>query len=253
MAAIPVALEHDSIYECVFETRFGPGTPSTAELMPGMLFASLRKDLTASYALPFYQVPLALRESDPNFRYQPTHILQGPGIRLLVGPRVIAVSFLRPYPGWGAVVPRITECMQAALATGFMGSPERCSIKYLNLLIGDTPQRDLRKLRLNLQLAEFTLQVPGVSVRAEVQLNGCINVIEIVGKAKLSIANVLPSGEAEGLLLAVDTIKNGPFGSFSHELPQLLETMHATEKQVFFGLLTEETLGSMGPKYSGEH
>jgi hypothetical protein len=36
-------------------------------------------------------------------------------------------------------------------------------------------------------------------------------------------------------------------------LPDLLDKVHSTEKEVFFGLLSKETLEKLGPQYPTSH
>ena len=77
MTEIPIALAHDTIYECVFEVRFASGHPAMEELMPGMLFSGLNKHFNALQQLPFAQFPKAARGFDPNLAFVPTMSLFG--------------------------------------------------------------------------------------------------------------------------------------------------------------------------------
>src|ERR1700694_4860923 len=144
--SLPVVLKTDTIYECVFEVRFAVGNPSMADLLPGMLFQRLRQYFSTSRQLPMFAFPQALRDADPNLRYQPTHALEGKDLTLTFGPYVLGMSFPKPYGGWRVVQPRILECMQAALDTQLPGAPERFSLKYINLLMYGRNELDLSQL-----------------------------------------------------------------------------------------------------------
>ena len=60
------------------------------------------------------------------------------------------------------------------------------------------------------------------------------------------------SGTSEtrnGLVLDIDSIYMGPFDDFWGEAESLLELVHRDEKDLFFELLTEETVRDYGPEF----
>ena len=254
MAPLPVALKSDTIVECVFEVRFAAGNPSAADLLPGMVFDRLRKYFQNSTQLPIAQIPKLLRDQNPQLLYQPTHALQGRNnVRMMLGQRVVALSFAKPYQGWEFVQSRIVECIQGVLSTDLTGTPERFSLKYSNVLSHGRDENDLSQLKLRVSLDEFTLRAAATVIRAEIDRNDCINIVEVMSGATVVLQ--LPAGvvQAKGVLLSVDTVRNGPFANFSKDLPQMLETAHTTEKEIFFGLLEKQTLEKLGPVYATEH
>jgi len=246
------SLKTDTIYECAFELRFvATGNPSAADLLPGILFRALRAQFTASRQLPFATVPLALRQQ-ANLRYMPTTVLEGKELSVAFGPNVMVVSMPRPYQGWQSVRGRIMECVHAAIEPGLIGNVERISLKYVNLLtLGRTPF-DLGQLKVRLELDDLVAEGP-VAIRSEIQRNDCIVVVDIVSGATVQVTR--PQGEsATGVILTVDAIKRGSFdNTFSQQLPGLLDTVHRTEKEVFFSLLADETLKQLGPSYGTAH
>jgi len=172
---------------------------------------------------------------------------------MMLGQRVVALSFPKPYQGWRVVQPRILECIQSVIDTGLTGAPERFSLKYLNMLTYGRDENDLSQLKLRLMLDDFAIRGAGTMIRAEIERNDCVNVVEVYSGATVNVAFTHEQNQATGVVLAVDTIRNGPFGNFSAELPQMLETAHTTEKEIFFGLLDERTLEKLGPTYATQH
>ena len=196
--------------------------------------------------LPLARAPRELLTAQPQLAYQVTRRLEGAGPTLLIGARTVAVTFTRPYEGWNAVRPTILHCIQAALATGMFGGVERCSIRYVNLLPVGADEHDLSQLKLKFGLGDFALRREGVMVRSEIERDGSITVVEIMSGATLS--NSQGKFEpATGVLCNVDTIRFGPFEDFNRDLPMVLDEIHNTEKGVYFGLLTDETLNKLEP------
>lgn len=246
---LPVALKSDTIAECVFEVRFAPGNPSVAELLPGIIFQRLNSWLSTSLQLPTAQIPAAMRAMDPNMRYQPTHALEGKGVRVVFGPQELAIAFARPYPGWSVVRPRILECVELVARTGLTGQPERCGLKYVNLLTGGRDAFDISQLKIRIELDGFTLS-NSLGVHAEVQLQGCVSIIDVLSGATVT-SNVQGHNVTNtGVVVSVDTQHAGPYRDFLKELPDVLDLVHNTEKQVYFSLLQKDTLEKLGPMYS---
>jgi uncharacterized protein (TIGR04255 family) len=247
---VPVGLTRDTIVECVFEMRFSAGGhAAVAELLPGLVFGKLPKRFQNLIPMPLSQVPKLMRDQNPQLRYAPTHALQGQYIRMLFGPHVTAVSFPKPYVGWEHVQPAILECMNAVFDTGMTGKPERFSLKYVNLLQQGRNEFDLSQINLQFKLADFPLREEGVIVRGEIEHNGCITLVEIASGAKVSVQG--SPGES-GVLMSVDTSIAATSNDARAALPQVLETVHDTEKEIFFGMLSRATLEKLGPTYPTE-
>jgi uncharacterized protein (TIGR04255 family) len=245
---LPVALKRDTIQECIFEMRFGVGHPSLPDLLPGLLFGRLSNFFQGVATLPFGQVPKMIRDQNPMLQYAHTHALMGDRMRLMIGHRAVAVSFDKPYLGWARVQPQIIKCIGAVIDTKMIGKPERFAIKYVNLLqYGATPF-DIRQTTLELKLGSFPISGQGTLVHTEIALNDCVSLVDI----QTGVSRVGPLGQPladQGILLSVDTIRNAGTEDVSGALPDILETLHHTEKEIFFGLLAPETLQKLEPIY----
>lgn len=255
MSALPLALAKDTILDCICEIRF-PGVQGgqlAGELLPGMIFGALPGSFDNTVMLPVGQIPQPVRDMNPQLRYLATHGLEGKTFRMMVGPHVAGVSFPKPYPGWARVRPLILKCMQAVLATNVTGQPERIALKYVNLLNqGDGPF-DLSQTKVQLSFGEFVPKKDATAAaRVEIERNQCITVVEI---ASGSMAPTGPNTFSEkGVTLSVDTIHNLPPNiDVRAELPEILDRLHNTEKEIFFGLLAPATLEKLGPVYPTKH
>jgi uncharacterized protein (TIGR04255 family) len=247
MPALPIALARDTIVECVFEMRFVDPVPGAAELLPGIVFAKRAGRFKNVAPLPLGQMPKMMRDINPQLKYLPTTALEGPQVRMIFGEYAVAVSFSKPYAGWAKVKPLILDCMNTALETGLTGRPERYGLKYVNLLKQGRDAFDFDQTRVRIELGDFKPRSQGVTVvHSEIDLNGCTNVVDIVTGGKIAIPG---HPEECGVVISIDTLRSSAGLIASAELPQVLEMMHETEKEVFFGLLSVSTIQNLGPRY----
>ena len=79
--------------------------------------------------------------------------------------------------------------------------------------------------------------------RTEVRRDGLIGIVQLLAQASAVGTN------KTGLAVDIDVIFSGPFPDFWAEYEQYLERIHNFEKEVFFGLLTPETLTHHEPEY----
>jgi|ERR1700722_1706930 len=251
MPVLPVALARDTIVECVFEMRFVDPVPGVADLLPGIVFAKHPGRFKNVAPLPLAQMPKMMRDMNPQLKYMATTALEGPQVRMMFGEYAVAVSFSKPYAGWAKIKPLILECMNTALETSLTGRPERYGLKYVNLLKEGRDAFDLDQTRVRIELGNFKPRSQGATaVHAEIDLNECINVVDIATGGKI----VIPGQPEEvGVVISVDTLRNSAGLNASAELPQVLEMMHETEKEVFFGLLGGSTIENLGPRYPAKH
>jgi uncharacterized protein (TIGR04255 family) len=191
MVNVPVSLDRDTIFECVAEMRFSEANESAEDLIPGLVFGRLRRMFQKSVQQPFAQLPKQLRDHDSNLRYQPTHLLEGDGIRLLLGARMAAVAFARPYMGWAAVKPLIIQCFEGVLETEMVKAVERVSLKYTNLLAEGRNESDISQLVATVDLGGMQLRGPGLEIKAEIERNDCITIVQIASNVSARSATPL--------------------------------------------------------------
>jgi uncharacterized protein (TIGR04255 family) len=250
MLSTPSKVERDTIFECVFEVRFSEGHPSADDLLPGMLFQSLGKHFSRTVPQQIGQVPKQFRNLDPNLTYLASHALEADNMRMMIGSRVAAIAFPKPYMGWEGVRPLILECFEAVQATKLIGPIERLGLKYTNLLDVGSDENDLGQLQIDLKLNGFDYRRSGLVIKSEIERNDCVGIVQILTGAKATVVVKNRLEESKGVLLSVDVYRDGPFLNFSDELPNLLDILHSTEKELFFGLLAPETLQKLNPSWS---
>ena len=243
---IPWKLARDAIWEAVFEVRFSSSREDFSSILPGLLYAELSEIFPTAEQLPFSRLPSEMRNINPMLAYQPFHALKGKNATLRFGQKVATLSITRPYLGWDEFKTLILKCFRAIAKTKYIETVERCSLKYTNLLSEGADPKDLRQLDVGVKLGNFDIADSTTLIRSEFVYGGFTNIVQIVSGATITQA-VGDSGPKQGVILDVDTISIGPLGNFEGDLEDVLERLHNTEKAVFFGLLTDETLHKLGP------
>lgn len=243
---IPVALKNDTIVESIFEIRFDTAVPDAGDLLPGMLYPQLKGDYPTLTRLPTAEIPKAIRQKQPNMAFTALHKLQGTNRSVSVGEQVLTLSVVRPYPGWQRFCELITEVVEVAQGTKLIASISRVALRYSNIIqLGDSDY-DLSPLDVTLRLNSFEIKGPGTHIRSEISRNGCISIAQIVTCAS---ANVQGKEALSGVMLDVDTQKVGPFKNFWTEFTDTIELIHNTEKEIFFGLLTNDSVEKLKPTW----
>jgi|SRR3972149_1451282 len=240
----PHKLEDDPILEAIFEIRFTSRTENVADLLPGLLFQSLREKYPKLEALSIFSVPREIREADPNFKYKPTHRLLGDNYAITTGEHVVSLSCNKPYSGWIKFRPVIKETLSYLKDTMLVDNVHRFSMKYVNLLIEDKIPLQLGMIKNKIVLGSHDLSSTLTNIRTEIDKNDFINIVQVVSGAT---ARVKTGQEIKGLILEIDTIYNKQFKDFWIDIDELLDSAHTTEKSIFFDILTEETIKKLKP------
>jgi uncharacterized protein (TIGR04255 family) len=242
---IPIRLEKDSIVESVFEVRFTSNEKLVSELLPGMMFSQLKDTFPTTVNLPMKEMPAVIRQRDPELMFQPVVSLEGNGCKVNIGDKAISLGIARPYIGWGEKKKLLATVLDCLSKTGLMDKVERYSLKYVNIVPRIDKAGDVfSDLRVTYQLGDFVVSDIGVNIRSEIELDGVLNIVNLVPGASYRKNN----DTLDGVLVNVDSIKQG-FGSGIglNEVLQGADEVHQVEKRIFFGLLRPETIEYMGP------
>lgn len=243
----PITLGKDPIHQATFEIRFHSDAGGTAELLPGLLFSSLEGAYSSVETLPAGEMPKAFRDQLPNAAYVGLKRLVGAGTYLSIAERSIAVEVLRPYWGWDKFSTLIFKVVAAATGTDLIGEIERVSLRYQNLLTTKENLHDFSGLHLEISIADYQLRNGGFQLRVEVEHDQCLSIINVAGSANFSQVVEEKKINTVGLLLDIDTIKQGPFPSFATDYKTIIGQVHEAEKNVFFSMLKKETIDQLKP------
>jgi len=243
---LPLRLEKPTIEEAVFEIRFQPASSSVVSLLPGLVFAKLGSEYPESESLPLASLPPEIRTAEPALRYQQQIRLSGRQGSVFFGDCVAGVSLLAPYPGWEAFRPRVNAFLDVLQSSKLVRAPERLSIKFVNLLT-DTPSRTLDSLNVEIRLGGEPSADSGLHLRAELNQPPYRSIVEIAPEVIVKLGG--NRGSKSGLLLSIDCIRIVTEPDFWAETDNLIEGLHRELRNVFFKLLTDDSIARLGPIY----
>ena len=242
---LPKSLANQPLVEITFELRFNPGNQPVPEILPGLVFASLRSKYPRSETLPLASVPADIRKQDRNLLYQAVNRLRGERVAILVGDRVLGYSRTSPYPGWEIFKADLAEALTVARASGFLEKVERYSLKATNVVPGSAGEQ-LGTLRLRTMIGEEKVPETGFNLRMELNDERYVRIVQVATNVNAQFGGEKP---ISGVLVAVDCIRTKGAEHFWSNISAALDEIHDETKQQFFALLTETTIERLHPTY----
>jgi uncharacterized protein (TIGR04255 family) len=243
MTKLPSALKRDTILEAIFELRFEPEPPNEAVF--GVVYPIMTKKFQGlnHIVLPASQLPDAVRNNDIQFKYQPLNRLQGEGLSISIGPRVIIFSILKPYIGWSKWKPSILEILNNLSAEHVIKNVERTGLRYLNFIENDV----FPLINGEVKMIDNTVKPVSTSVRTEMLEGEYIKILQLANNASINEKGQIKSGS----VIDIDIARNKKVKNYDFKinLETILEKSHSMAKQLFFDILKEDFLKLLGPVY----
>jgi uncharacterized protein (TIGR04255 family) len=192
--------------------------------------------------LPMADLPVPMRQSDPNLAFQPTLQLKNPsGTRLArIGEMVISWHALPPYPGWEAFQPEIQKIMDLLQSAVEDLEISRVGFRYLNFLKADDHSVEgLRDLTLDVLIGGQALDIP-LNVAYQRDLASHRMTVRIA-----TPEFVQPGRTDFSLLLDIDLNTDGTRCPEPTAIIEWVESAHTLLKEEFFTLLKPEILQTL--------
>ena len=243
---MPVQLGKSPLREVIFELRFEAKTDATADLLPGLFYPVLKNEYPEVAPLPIASIPREIRGRNSLLLYQPSHRLKGGPHEIQFGDRSILLV-TTAYPGWSRFRDMVQVVVNEVKRTDLLKRVERFSFKYTNLIEAQANENQLSFLNLSIQvLGERPLE-RGFHLRTEHDDQEFLTITEIIPGTSLKSLTI--SREISGLLITVDTIKQGVGDDFLMNVAPLLDQGHSVVKKRFYSLLTESSIDRLEPVY----
>jgi len=136
------------IVEAVCEFRFPPDSPWDLTI-PGLVYERIKGTFPQKRSATAFGFDIRLgqglveQELERNPRMQ---FLREDGHALVqVGPNLLAVNHLKPYPGWEAFVPMVQQAYAAYVETAPPASIQRIGLRYINRIELPGPRVELEE------------------------------------------------------------------------------------------------------------
>lgn len=245
---LPVKLGKDPLIDAVFEMRFKTDV-NFSDVLPGIFFKDLPGEKTITQ-LPAHDVPAKVRKGDPNFQHAALTRVQLEKYSVAIGESNIVVGCNMPYQGWSAFKPIIKDVLSSVEQSGVKAFVERFSMKYIDLLEGNTLAGRAELLDASFSIGEYALKDRVFSLRVEVPSDPYLNIIGIFSSGHV----MNNAGEKKsGAIIETDTIKNAEvettLAEFMADNDTFLDDLHLENKRMFFNSITEKAIQTMEPVY----
>ena len=239
---IPRRLTRNPIVDAIAEVRFSSNIPNDAII--GLVYTTVQDTFGKPEDLPILQIPAALREKDPNLRYQACYRFTKPGNVLLIGPHNVALSTY-PYSDWGAASPLLNQILSHLHRVGLFERIERIGLRYVNFFEN---LNVLDHSTLMLKVRDVSIAKESITLRTETQSKGFIIITQIANRATAQV-----SGQSKnGSILDLDVVKDH-LELKREAVPELLIDLFKGANEIahsaFFNLLDENFVATFGPEY----
>jgi uncharacterized protein (TIGR04255 family) len=122
-------------------------------------------------------------------------------------------------------------------------------LKYVGVVDGQNLAEQIGRIKINVTLGDYALKAEPFTLRIETQRESFLYIVNVAAPAT---ASLIDGTQRTGLLVDIDGLrdhKTTNLSEFIGELPDRVEAMHTLNKELFFGLLTDETLAYLEPSY----
>jgi uncharacterized protein (TIGR04255 family) len=249
VSELPIKLENCPIVDAVAELRFKTTLHRNAVF--GVFYEKVRADFTEVENLPILQIPPALLGSDPNLLFKPHQRLRGKRFSIQIGPDVVSVSPMMPYPGWNEYFPVIRTVFNALIESKIPTTLLRVGMRYTNFF---AKQNVFEKVNLDLLHGGQSIPFKNTVLRTDiVGENGFNNTLQMSNSAQSTNqvigknGNIIVNTES-GSVLDVDTYKEYNENNVTNELIlNQIELAHENEKSFFWNILNDEARKTLKP------
>ncbi len=245
---LPKKLNKEPLVDAVFEIRFSSSIP-VSSVLPGFLFARINDGDKKIERLPAADIPLQMREFNPNLRFQPLLRLNWGRFLILIGDESLAIACVIPYPGWQDFKPKIIEVINILRDSRIIETVSRFSLKYVDIIEGKNLYEQIQRVNVNLNIGNHILSSEHFNIRVEIPHDDYLHIVQIAAPSSVTLFD---GQTRDGVLVAVDSISEQltiDLTSFAEALADNLEAIHTSNKTMFFECLRPETITYLEPVY----
>jgi uncharacterized protein (TIGR04255 family) len=236
---LPKRIEPCPIKEAIVEIRFETALPGEAVF--GVVYNSIKDRYKELEKLPILQLPEVVRMNDPNLVHQPHYRLKKDNFLIQIGPQILSVVVVEPYPGWETFLGEIEYVFTKVHELGIIDKVTRFGIRYVDFFNLDIAE----KLKIHILLNEHEVVSESIVLRIVFDKGSFHSALQISNDVTLEEHQRKVKGSA----LDLDTYSEEKRNDFFLHLDPILTEAHTIEKELFFSLLRPEFLESLNPTY----
>jgi uncharacterized protein (TIGR04255 family) len=242
---VPTKISPCTIVDTALEVQFNPGLPWA--VMPGIIFVAIEEEFPLQKDLGLQQIPNEVRDANPLLRRQPHvefHSADGQSM-VRLGPEMISLNIVGPYPGWTAVRDKAAWLLNAIKGSSIRNHSSGAF--RLGLRIVDFFPESIRDfLDMSVQVGGHSINPKSLSVNINTEKDGFDVLAQIHTQADFTGISRIPS--QKGSIIDIDI-------STSQQVPLLTDSLewfvraHELNKEIFFGLIKKQKLDEFNPDY----
>ena len=238
MNKLPIKITPCPIIEANLEIRFTRNNiPSDAVI--GIIYNLLSSKYTCQLEQrPIMQLPPEIRSKDPQFTYQPTHVVKTSDFSILIGPQVVTIA-IQQYPGWNKFRAIIKNIVSIIINATLIKQVDFIGLRYVNFFTLNIFDY------INLHIEGLPQKGSSTIFRTEFKTDTHINVLQISNGVHVKNQFI----NADGSLLDITTVVNTQHGLNIDNLEENIDTARCKEKELFFFLLKDDYLKTLSPIY----
>jgi len=238
---MPKYLDNSPLYSVVIEIRFTTQVPD--DVVSGLLYSQIAASNTdvQSVSLPASQLPLAMRQQDPNLKYAPIQRFVLPDRTINVGSNVVSLEAnngikKKTYPGWEVFSQQFADLLEKLT---FVSQVERIGLRYVNFF----HEEDF------LSSLNVDLSTGWESKGLENNTTIVFSVAREQLKARVTIASDATiqdeTGLKSGQIIDIDTFTDESIPL--EDVATKINDAHSLSKEIFYSLPAGDLLKRMGP------
>ena len=232
------------LVEVNFTMIFGANVEGDAIL--GLLYEEIKKNGFGNIEkLPVAQLPVFIRQNDPNLINAPYYRFRNKNDVLQLGPSMLSFASLDDgYDGWSSFSEKILHWAEILKTQSIVLDTKTISLKYINLLTSDDV---LKETNLRVSLKGKKLNINKVILNTEyfddkVKLTEALIVTNNaqVNTPGIQAANAVETKSIVDLTVVADS-RNSQCASFVSSPKSLLDIMHCHAKGLYESVLLKES------------
>lgn len=226
MKKLPFKLGLNPIAEAIVEIRFESNIPKEAVF--GVVYNTFKDKYPKIQELPPAQIPLQIRETDPQLRFAPLHRLEGvDGSALQVNPN--AISLVVPnYSSWSEFSQMAISIYQDLKAQELFGKLLRVSVRYVNVFEN---MSIAEKSRFSYCVGNRDVCLDNVQFTARLPFDHGFVVMKLLD----TIDFVVQNKPSNGSIIDIDSVMS--LDTVGMSFQDGLEKVHSEAKAAFFDVL----------------
>jgi uncharacterized protein (TIGR04255 family) len=232
---LPKKISPCPIIDALIEIRF------STELHPSAVFGVICNNIKETYPkvekLPILQIPEPIREKDPSLKFKPYFKASNDTFIVQIGPDVFTVSSFPEYVGWDKFSTEIFSIIKMVKNLNIITKVHRLGIRYINFF----PKDIFDSINLEILFKSEKLASAKTHIRTEFS--------DDQFKSTLQVINDFDHNSEHGSVIDIDTFKDSNLNALLDSFETIINNGHQSEKELFFSLLKDSFLNSLGPEY----